>query len=186
MYICYITVYWTPTPHPPYNTCNIFWIPPPSQALCNNWMAPNGKYNIINISWYSSVTVGAIYIALWKITEWTLLPVQIRKRIHTGKLDSGACAILVTVQLTFQILGRRSCAVQFVQYRQYPPYTLHSYLRKPNCAGHIVQFFCPCVIGQCPVFEIYLHKQYINNNNCPITHGQKNCTIWPAQYGLRR
>ena len=66
---------------------------------------------------------------------------------HTSKLDSVACAIYLTVQLAVQILGRRSCAVQFVQYRQYPPYTLHSYLHKPNCAGHIVQFYCPCVIG---------------------------------------
>ena len=76
-----------------------------------------------------------------KMNDWTIW------NAHTCKLDSVACAIWMTAQIAVQIFGRRSCAGQFVQYRQYPPYTLHSYLCKLNCAGHIVQYYCQCVWG---------------------------------------
>ena len=146
MYISYITVHWSP--------------PPSSQALCNTWMALinykwNGKYNIINNSWHSFVTVGAI-IALWKITEWTLLPVQLRKRIH-GQTGIRCLCNLVTVQL------RR-------------PNFWTAKLRSPVCA---ISPIPPLHTTQLPV-QTELCRPY-----CaillPVCMGPKHCTRSPKQ-----
>ena len=53
------------------------------------------------------------------------------------------------------------CHHQQQQNRQYPPYTLHSYLRKSNCAGHIVQFYCPCVTGHYTMKKINFKRVWI-------------------------